>query len=75
MARPARDLAESCDVTKALTEFRPRLYCNIVACAHLGNGTGCRTATMAAPLVLTNGPVKCEVMLHGNFVSILCVCV
>ena len=28
------------------------LYCCIVACAHLGNGTGHRTATLAAPQLL-----------------------
>ena len=33
--------------------------------AHLGNGTGHRTATMAAPLALTNGPVSYEAVLHS----------
>ena len=30
------------------------LYRYIVACAHLGNGTGSRTATLADPLILTS---------------------
>ena len=29
----------------------------IVACIHLGNGTGRRTVTIAAPLLLSSGPV------------------
>ena len=33
--------------------------------AHLGNGTGRRTVTMVAPLVLTSGPVRYEAVLHG----------
>ena len=35
----------------------------IVACAHLGNGTGRSMATLAAPLLLvllTSGPVRYE---------------
>ena len=41
------------------------LYNSIVACAHLENGTGCRTVTMAAPLLLTSGPVSYEAMLRS----------
>ena len=40
----------------------------IVACAHLGNGTGRRTVTMAAPLVLnsiTSSPVRYEASQFG----------
>ena len=37
----------------------------IVAYAHLGNGTGRRTATMAAPLLLICGPVRYEAVLHS----------
>ena len=33
--------------------------------AHLGNGTGRRTATMAAPLLLTSGLVRYEALPHG----------
>ena len=33
--------------------------------AHLGNGTGHRTVTMAAPLLLTSGPARYEALLHG----------
>ena len=40
-------------------------YRCIVACAHLGNGTGRRTATMAALLLLTSGPVRHEAVLHS----------
>ena len=42
------------------------LYRYIVACAHLGNGTGRRPVTMAAPLLLTSGPAKYEAELHGG---------
>ena len=41
-----------------------RSYCCIVACTHLGNGTGRRTETMAAPLQLTSGPVGYEAVLQ-----------
>ena len=34
-------------------------YLCIVACAHLGNGTGHRTATLVAPLLLTSGMKLC----------------
>ena len=48
----------------------------IVACAHLGNGAGRRTVTMAATLpLLTSGPVKYEVGLHRNVRNFMCVCV
>ena len=33
--------------------------------AHLGTGTGRRTATMVAPLLLTSGPVRYEAVLVG----------
>ena len=32
------------------------IYIYIVACAQVGNGTDLRTATVAAPLLLTSGP-------------------
>ena len=38
-------------------------HCTVV-CAHLGNGTGHRTVTMAAPLLLNSGPVRYEVVLQ-----------
>ena len=41
------------------------LYCCIVACAHLGNGTGRRTATLVAPLLLTSGPLRYEAVLQS----------
>ena len=41
------------------------LYCCIVACAHLGNGTGRRTATLVTPLLLTSGPVRYEAVRHS----------
>ena len=41
------------------------LYHCVVACAQLGNGTGCRTATLAAPLVLTSGLLRYEAVLHS----------
>ena len=34
--------------------------------AHLGNGTGHRTVTMVAPLVLTSGPVRCASQLSDK---------
>ena len=37
----------------------------IVAYTHLGNGTGCSTATLAAPLLLTSGSVWYENMLQS----------
>ena len=36
-----------------------------VACTHLGNGTGRRTATLVAPLLLIGGIVKYEAVLHS----------
>ena len=42
------------------------LYCCIVAFTHLGNVTGHRTATLAAPLSRC-GPVMYEAGLHGEF--------
>ena len=40
-------------------------HCCIVACAHLANGTGRRTATMMATLLITSGPVRIEAVLHS----------
>ena len=40
-------------------------YHYIVACAHLGNDTGHRIATLVAPLLLTSGPVSYEAVLHS----------
>ena len=40
-------------------------HCCIVACTHLGNGIGCRTVTLVAPLLLTGGPVRYEAPLHN----------
>ena len=37
----------------------------IVACMHLGNGTGRRTATLAAPLLLTSGLMRYEAVLDS----------
>ena len=36
---------------------------------HLGNGTGCRTATMVPPLLLTSSPARCEAALHDSGTS------
>ena len=41
----------------------------IVVCAHLGNGTGRRTVTMAALLLLTSGPMRYEAVLHSCRIS------
>ena len=41
------------------------LYRYIVACGHLGNSTGHRTATLVAPLLLTSGPVRYAAVLHS----------
>ena len=46
------------------------LYCCIVACADLRNGTGHRTVTKAASLLLTSGLAKYEVGLHSDFFRI-----
>ena len=32
---------------------------------HIGNGTGHRPVIMAAPLVVTSGPVRYEAVLHS----------
>ena len=40
-------------------------YHCIVACAQLGKSTGRRTATLAAPLLLTNGLVRYEAVFHS----------
>ena len=55
----------------------------IVACAHLGNSTDKRTATLPVPLLLTSGPVRYEVVkpnggryqfvtmhTHGDFIGL-----
>ena len=40
--------------------------------ANIGNGTGCRTAAIAAPLLLTNGSARYEAGLHGCGKSPVC---
>ena len=40
-------------------------YRCIVACVHLGNGTGRRTVTLTTPLLLTSRPVRFEAVLHS----------
>ena len=42
----------------------------IVACAHLGNSTGHRTATLAAPLLFNSGPLRYENVLHSCGMSL-----
>ena len=49
------------------------LYYCLFACTHFGNGTDHRTVTMAAPLLLTSGPVKCEAELPSNLLVFVCV--
>ena len=49
--------------------YTPRSHRCIVACAHLGNGTDRRTATMAAQLLLSSGPARYEAVLHGSMTS------
>ena len=44
-------------------------YRCIVTCAHLGNGTGRRTATLKAPLLLASGPVRYEAVLYSCGIS------
>ena len=46
-----------------------------VVCTYLGNGKGCRTVTITATLLLTNGPVRYETVLHNNLLVFVCVCV
>ena len=41
------------------------LYCCLVACVHLWNGTGRRTMKMAASLLLASGLVRYEAVLHS----------
>ena len=50
-----------------VSEFILELACDCVCvwCAHLGNSTGRRTVTMAAPLLLTSGPVRYEAVLYS----------
>ena len=38
----------------------------IVACTHLDNGIGCRTAIMVASLFQPSGPVKYEAGFHSK---------
>ena len=41
-------------------------FVSLYSCtAHIGNGTGHRTATMTAPLLLTLGSVRYEALLHS----------
>ena len=40
-------------------------HCIELLGTQLGNSTGHRTATMAAPLLLTSGPVWYEAPIHG----------
>ena len=47
--------------TKTYAEFFPY----IVDSAPIGNGTCCRTLTMAAPILLTSGLVRYKSVLHG----------
>ena len=49
-------------------------YHCIVACALLGKGTDHRTATMAAPQLLTSGPAMYEEELHRNLLKYFCAC-
>ena len=40
--------------------------------AYLRNGTGCRTATITAPLLLTSGSVRYEAVGGGYWVQSVC---
>ena len=40
-------------------------YHRIVGCAHVGNGTGRRTVTLVAPVLLTSGVVRYETVFHS----------
>ena len=52
------------------------LYCCIVACTDLRNSTGCKTVTMATPLLFNSGLVKYKARLHSIYFYIfVCVCV
>ena len=44
----------------------------IVALCIVRNGTGCRTAAVGTPLLLTSGPTRCEEVLHGCGTSLVC---
>ena len=55
----------SCGLAWCMGVCMENLYCCIVACTYLGSGSGHRTATMAAHLLLTSGPVRCEAVLHS----------
>ena len=46
----------------------------MVACTYLQNGTGRRSVTMAAPLLLTSGPAMYEAVLHNNSLVFVCAC-
>ena len=50
------------------------LYHCTVAYAHLGNGIGRKTLTMAALLPLTGSPVRYEAVLHNNLLVFVSVC-
>ena len=62
----------SSHTTKTHNACLAGLFYGLIVCAQFGNGTGCRTVTMAAPL-LTSGATKYEAGLHSNVLSI-CVC-
>ena len=44
----------------------------IVPIQYVENGTGCRTAGIAAPPLLTSGAARCEGELHGCGISPVC---
>ena len=48
------------------------LYHYIIALCILGKGTGCRTAAMVTPLLLTSGSARCEAALHSCGTSPVC---
>ena len=55
-----------------LTDCMGGLYCCIVACTHLGSGTGHITVTIVAPLLLTSGLMRYEAVLHSNLLVFVC---
>ena len=46
--------------------FMGSSYLCVVACEHVGNGTGHRTVTMMIPLLFTSGLVRYEAALHSR---------
>ena len=46
-------------------------HCKVVICI-LRERTGCKTAAMATPLLLTSGPARWKAMLHGCGTSPVC---